>query len=138
MGDATSLPGLEHARSDAVLAGNPLWRGLALRVVTQLAYRPALPCIDSCKYLPGTGGYDPVGYNFLLKPLLWAGELAVVAGFQHLLGLTMALALYATLTGATPPAGPPPRHRPPPPGRLSAPDGTNHHARRHLRSPHHR
>ena len=41
--------------------------GLGLRVVTQLAYRPALFYIDSYKYLRGSGGYDPVGYNLLLK-----------------------------------------------------------------------
>ena len=42
--------------------------GLGLRVVTQLAYRPAIFYIDSYKYLRGSGGYDPVGYNLLLKP----------------------------------------------------------------------
>ena len=71
--------------------------GLGLRVVTQLAYRPALLYIDSYKYLTGTGGSDPAGYGILLRPLLWAGNLAVVAGFQHLLGLAMAVALYTTL-----------------------------------------
>ncbi len=73
--------------------------GLGLRVVTQLAYRPALLYIDSPKYLTaGLEKYDPQGYRvFLLKPLLWVGNLAVAAGFQHLLGLAMALALYTTL-----------------------------------------
>ena len=73
--------------------------GLGLRVVTQLAYRPALLYIDSAKYLTtGLEKYDPQGYRvFLLRPLLWVGNLAVVAGFQHLLGLAMALAVYATL-----------------------------------------
>ena len=72
--------------------------GLGLRVVTQLAYRPALFYIDSYKYLKGSGGSDPVGYNILLKPILWLGNLAVVAGFQHLLGLAMAVILYLTLS----------------------------------------
>ena len=73
--------------------------GLGLRVVTQLAYRPALLYIDSPKYLTaGLERYDPQGYRvFLLRPLLWAGNLAVAAGFQHLLGLAMALTLYTTL-----------------------------------------
>ncbi len=74
-----------------------LTAGMGLRVVTQLAYRPALLYIDSYKYLTGTGGPDPAGYGILLRPLLWVGNLAVVAGFQHLLGLAMALALYITL-----------------------------------------
>ena len=72
--------------------------GLGLRVVTQLAYRPAIFYIDSYKYLSGSGGYDPVGYNLLLKPVLWAGNLATVAAVQHLLGLAMAVILYLTLT----------------------------------------
>ena len=72
--------------------------GLGLRVVTQLAYRPAIFYIDSYKYLRGSGGYDPVGYNLLLKPILWAGNLATVAAVQHLLGLAMAVILYLTLT----------------------------------------
>ncbi len=71
--------------------------GLGLRVVTQIAYRPALFYIDSYKYLAGSGGSDPVGYNILLKPILWLGNLAVVAGFQHLLGLAMGVTIYALL-----------------------------------------
>ena len=59
-------------------------------MVTPLAYRPALFYIDSYKYLKGSGGYDPVGYNLLLKPVLWAGNLATVAAVQHLLGLAIA------------------------------------------------
>jgi hypothetical protein len=77
----------------------PLTAGLGLRVVTELAYRPALLYIDSPKYLTsGLEKYDPQGYqDLVLRPLLWVGNLAVVAGFQHLLGLAMALALYTTL-----------------------------------------
>ncbi|MBV9794905.1 MAG: hypothetical protein JO016_13315 [Actinobacteria bacterium] len=69
--------------------------GLALRVVTQLAYRPALLYIDSPKYLiDGLQKYDPQGYRLLLAPVTWLGDLAVVAAVQHLLGLAMAVALY--------------------------------------------
>ena len=77
----------------------PLTAGLGLRVVAQLAYRPALLYIDSAKYLTtGLEKYDPQGYrDLVLKPLAWAGNLAVVAGLQHLLGPAMALALYAIL-----------------------------------------
>src|SRR6201995_2244365 len=61
--------------------------GLALRVITQLAYRPALLYIDSPKYLiDGLQKYDPQGYRALLVgPLTWIGNLGVVAGFQNLI-----------------------------------------------------
>ena len=68
--------------------------GLALRVLAQIAYRPALLYIDSVKYLYIANGADPVGYRVLLKPLLAVGNLDVVAAVQHLLGLGMAVALY--------------------------------------------
>ena len=71
--------------------------GLGLRVITQLAYRPALFYIDSYKYLTGSSGYDPEGYRFLLAPILWVGNLAWVPAVQHLLGLAMGLAIYAVL-----------------------------------------
>jgi hypothetical protein len=68
--------------------------GLTLRVLAQIAYRPALLYIDSVKYLYIANGADPVGYRVLLKPLLAVGNLDVVAAVQHLLGLGMAVALY--------------------------------------------
>ena len=73
--------------------------GLGLRVVTQLAYRPALLYIDSPKYLTaGLEKYDPQGYRGLVvRPVEWVGNLALVAAFQHLLGLAMAVALYLLL-----------------------------------------
>jgi hypothetical protein len=71
--------------------------GLALRVMTQIAYRPALLYIDSLKYLYTAGGADPVGYRVMLKPLLLAGNLDLVAACQHLLGLAMAVTLAAVL-----------------------------------------
>ena len=76
-----------------------LTAGLTLRVLTQVAYRPALLYIDSPKYLAaGLERYDPQGYRlFVLKPLLAVGNLAVVAGFQHLLGLAMGTLLYLVL-----------------------------------------
>jgi hypothetical protein len=75
-----------------------LGAGLALRVLTQVAYRPALVYIDSYKYLIGAWGYDPVGYKVLLEPVLWVGSLATVAAVQHALGLAMAITIYALLT----------------------------------------
>jgi hypothetical protein len=71
--------------------------GVGLRVITQIAYRPAFFYIDSFKYLTGSSGYDPEGYRFLLAPILWVGNLAWVPAFQHLLGLAMGLAIYVVL-----------------------------------------
>jgi hypothetical protein len=75
-----------------------LLAGLVLRVLAQLAYRPALLYIDSLKYVynawPGT---DPVGYKVPLKMMLLFGNLETVAAVQHLLGLAMAVAIYAVL-----------------------------------------
>src|SRR6201994_2803885 len=89
---------LRRARRHWLLTGL-LVAGLALRVITQLAYRPALLYIDSPKYLVnGLQKYDPQGYRALVAaPLSWVGNLAVVAGFQHLLGLAMAVTIYVVL-----------------------------------------
>jgi hypothetical protein len=75
-----------------------LLAGLVLRIVTQIAYRPALFYIDTVKYLFGAyPGNDPPGYQFFLKPFLVVGTLQDVAILQHLLGLGMAIAIYALL-----------------------------------------
>ena len=79
------------------LLGLLLLAGLALRVMTQVAYRPALVYIDSDRYLRGLTALDPLGYRALLWPLQRAGGLATVAAVQHILGLGMACALYAVL-----------------------------------------
>jgi hypothetical protein len=71
--------------------------GLALRVLTQLAYRPALPYIDSGRYLSGWYAQDPLGYRVVLWPLQRPGGLAAVAAFQHILGVAMAGVLYLVL-----------------------------------------
>jgi len=71
--------------------------GLALRIVTQVAYSPALVYIDSYRYLTGDGTLDPLGYLTMLWPLQRAGGLAAVAAVQHLMGLGMALTIYALL-----------------------------------------
>jgi hypothetical protein len=72
--------------------------GLVLRVLAQIAYRPALLYIDSLKYLYGAWpGNDPLGYNVVLKILLLPGNLASVAAIQHLLGLAMGVTLYLVL-----------------------------------------
>jgi Dolichyl-phosphate-mannose-protein mannosyltransferase len=74
-----------------------LGAGLALRILTQVAYTPALVYIDSYRYLTGDSSLDPLGYLVLLWPLQRAGGLAAVAAAQHLLGLGMAGMLYALL-----------------------------------------
>ena len=71
--------------------------GLALRVLAEVAYRPALLYIDSAKYLVGSGGTAPEGYQVLLRLLDPIGGLALVAAVQHAFGLAMAIALYALL-----------------------------------------
>ena len=71
-----------------------LTAGLVMRILVQIAYRPALLYIDSIKYLYVANGNDPVGYRVLLTPLLAVGNLDLVAAVQHLLGLAMAVALY--------------------------------------------
>ena len=75
-----------------------LLAGLVLRVLAQVAYRPALLYIDSLKYLynawPGT---DPLGYKGVLKALLLVGNLQVVTAVQHLVGLAMGVTIYAVL-----------------------------------------
>ena len=75
----------------------------ALRVVTQIAYRPSLLYIDSYRYLEVFRSLDPtktqpIGYVlFVLRPVLWLGNLAAVAALQHVLGLAMGVAIYALL-----------------------------------------
>ena len=68
-----------------------------LRVLTQVAYRPALLYIDSAKYLVGSGGTAPEGYQALLRLLTPLGGLALVAAVQHVFGLAMAIGVYALL-----------------------------------------
>jgi hypothetical protein len=72
--------------------------GIALRVISQIAYRPALLYIDSLKYLynawPGT---DPLGYEGVLKVILLFGDLQAVGAVQHLVGLAMGVAIYGLL-----------------------------------------
>lgn len=76
--------------------------GVTLRVLTMLAYQPAILYIDSFRYLNGLDamrpdGLNPIGYQLILQPLLALGDLRFVAIVQHLVGLGMALAIYALL-----------------------------------------
>ncbi|MGI8446410.1 MAG: hypothetical protein ACR2MP_04315 [Streptosporangiaceae bacterium] len=72
--------------------------GLALRIAAQIAYQPALIYVDTLKYLYGASpGADPLGYTLVLRSILVFGGLGLVALAQHLLGLALAMALYAVL-----------------------------------------
>jgi hypothetical protein len=72
--------------------------GLVLRVLAELAYRPALFYIDTTRYLYNTArGMDPLGYKGLLRAILLVGNFDVVAAIQHLLGLAMAVVIYLLL-----------------------------------------
>ena len=72
--------------------------GTALRVITQLAYHPALLYIDTVKYLYSAWmGEDPIGYKVPLKVILAVGDLGTVATVQHILGLAMGLTLYVVM-----------------------------------------
>jgi hypothetical protein len=79
------------------LAAVLLSAGLVLRVLVQLAYRPALFYIDSVRYLQNAEGNDPVGYKGPLLAILSAGNVNAVAAVQHLLGLAMAILIYVLL-----------------------------------------
>jgi len=79
------------------LAAALLAAGLVLRVLAQLAYRPALFYIDSRRYLYNADGNDPVGYKGPLRVILLAANFDAVAAFQHLLGLAMAVVIYLLL-----------------------------------------
>lgn len=80
------------------LASALITMGATLRVLVMMAYHPAIIYIDSLKYLysywPGS---DPIEYKIPLKLILAFGDLGTVGFVQHLLGIAMAIALYAVL-----------------------------------------
>ena len=82
----------QHWLAVALLAA-----GLALRVLAELAYRPALFYIDTSRYLYNAEGMDPVGYKGPLRAILFFGNFDAVAAVQHLLGLAMAVVIYVLL-----------------------------------------
>jgi len=69
--------------------------GLLLRAAAELAYRPALIYVDTLKYLYGASpGSDPLGYKAVL---LTVGNLSAIALLQHLLGIAVAIVIYAVV-----------------------------------------
>jgi hypothetical protein len=79
------------------LAAALLAAGLALRVLAQLAYRPALFYIDTTRYLYNADGMDPVGYKGPLRAILQLANFDTVVAVQHLLGLAIAVVIYLLL-----------------------------------------
>jgi hypothetical protein len=78
--------------------------GLAIRVVVSVAYHPALIYIDSRSYLrmadhPVLNTLRPIGYSLALWPLrqLEPVSPAPIVVLQHLLGLALAVLIYAFL-----------------------------------------
>jgi hypothetical protein len=74
-----------------------LTAGLALRVLAQFAYRPALFYIDSIKYIYSSQGNDPEGYKAPVRAILFVANFNTVVAVQHLLGLAMAVMIYVLL-----------------------------------------
>ncbi|MGI9079805.1 MAG: hypothetical protein ACR2GF_03135 [Acidimicrobiales bacterium] len=77
--------------------------GAVLRILTVVAYRPAMEFVqDSFDYLGDArsltpGVIRPLGYPAFLRLLASTGHFGVVPVVQHLLGLIMAVMLYALL-----------------------------------------
>jgi hypothetical protein len=79
--------------------------GVALRVVTMLAYRPALLYIDSLSYLTNIAllrpsGARPIGYSVFLRSLTAFGDLQIIPIVQHGMGLALAVGIYVLLLRA--------------------------------------
>ncbi|MEU3274719.1 glycosyltransferase family 2 protein [Saccharomonospora sp. NPDC006951] len=73
--------------------------GVTLRVITWLAYQPALLYIDTFRYIDNLEALrptdlNPLGYTVVLKAMLGVGNLAFAAAAQHVLGLLIAIVLY--------------------------------------------
>lgn len=77
--------------------------GVLLRVMAQVAYRPAILYFDSPGYIHSSyqlnpAGRNPLGYLLTVRFLLGAfHDLAALAAFNHLLGLGIAGLIYAAL-----------------------------------------
>jgi hypothetical protein len=79
-----------------------LLAGALLRVVAELGFRPIMWVNDGLEYLGVSLRWQaypvrPDGYSAFLRLLLPFHSLALVAALQHLMGLTVAVGLYALL-----------------------------------------
>ena len=82
-----------HWLASILIAG-----GIVFRALAQMAYHPAIIYIDTLKYLyDAWPGSDPVGYKVPLKAILLVGDLGTVEVVQHLLGIAIAVTLYAVM-----------------------------------------
>lgn len=80
--------------------------GLVLRILATVAHRPAIIYTDSVQYLTNMGKLspdqlNPIGYDFVLGPLVWIGGLTFVVIVQHVAGLLLGVAIYALARGLT-------------------------------------
>lgn len=79
--------------------------GIALRVLTMVAYEPSLPLRsgDAYQYVRRAitlylgASYHPFVYSAILKPLILAGSLTWVTAAQHAAGLAVGVMLYLAL-----------------------------------------
>jgi hypothetical protein len=74
--------------------------GVVLRILATVAYRPAIVYTDSVQYLNNLAKLspdqlNPIGYDFVLGPLVDIGGLMFVVIVQHLVGLLLGVAIYA-------------------------------------------
>ena len=99
---APTAAGARHTLARHWVFAVLLSAGVVLRVVTSLAYRPALVYIDSIGYLENEAHLKPelvrpLGYPVFLRILPLGAGLWTVPLAQHLLGVAMAVAIYALL-----------------------------------------
>ncbi len=73
--------------------------GIVMRVITEYAYHPAILYIDTLKYLyDAWPGSDPILYKVPLKMILsLGGTLGTVEFIQHVIGILMAITIYALI-----------------------------------------
>ncbi|MEV5960590.1 glycosyltransferase family 2 protein [Kribbella sp. NPDC051952] len=74
--------------------------GTVLRVLATVAYRPGIVYTDSVQYLNNMeklspDQLNPIGYDFVLRPMIAIGGITFVVIVQHVVGLLLGIAIYA-------------------------------------------
>lgn len=87
----------KHAGLASVLVA-----GVVLRLAVMIAYPQAFFYTDTWRYLRASRGWEPdtirqSGYSLLLKVFRRTDSVYLLSGAQHLIGLAIAVALYALL-----------------------------------------